>query len=333
MNIIFRHTQINTDCIFFNEKRKNIIINGTFSKIIYSNKNVSLNGIYIIFPEELLEPPVDTGNKQLNTNMLNHILDLSGVDVNANIIGTPRVKQPAISRYPSYDEFKCIQPSQPNHLNVYTERNDNTNVKRIDGSTNSVNSDHSQFIYVSRHNKNINYSVQNKKLLKPSKLSNKMYIPLQIHNHYSELLFQYFCNMEEKILNVYKRINETDKNIIYTLKNQLMTGFIHVSEYDDYYSCEPNNEQPIISTDQIQLDLDDDTEMAIHAKHNFTQDNTNKTRNDGDYSVGNCVGGVSNVKYSTHGGDYIIKISGVWETQHNIGITYKFIHLSQFIVC
>ena len=322
MNIIFRHSQINTDCIFFNEKRKNIIINGTFSKIIYSNQHVSLNGIYIIFPEELLEPPIEYYTKSYNTHILNHRLDLSGADVNVSIGGTPHTNTPAISRYPSYEEFKCIQPNHSNHLNDYTERNDNTSVRGADNSTHSVNSEHSQFIYVSRHNKNINYSIQNKKqLLKPAKPSNKMYIPLQIHNHYSELLFQYFCNMEEKILNVYKRINETDKNMIYTLKNQLMTGFIHVSDYDDYFACEPNNEQPIISTEQIQLELDEDTGTVLPEKHNFTPDkNTNKKRNEGDYSIGN------------YAGDYIIKISGVWETQHNIGITYKFIHLSQFVV-
>jgi hypothetical protein len=47
MNLCIPLTQISPQHIYFTEKRKNIIIDGVFAKIVYSNSSVSLNGLFI----------------------------------------------------------------------------------------------------------------------------------------------------------------------------------------------------------------------------------------------------------------------------------------------
>lgn len=50
MNILFNISQININNIIFTDSKKNIIMDGNFTKIIYSNEIISANGIYIDFP-------------------------------------------------------------------------------------------------------------------------------------------------------------------------------------------------------------------------------------------------------------------------------------------
>ncbi len=53
MNILFTiqsPNQIDINNIIFSDSKKNIIMDGNFTKIIYSNDIVSTNGIYIDFP-------------------------------------------------------------------------------------------------------------------------------------------------------------------------------------------------------------------------------------------------------------------------------------------
>jgi hypothetical protein len=47
MNIIISLKQFDINSVFFLDTKKNIIINGYFTKIIYSNSFITLNGIYI----------------------------------------------------------------------------------------------------------------------------------------------------------------------------------------------------------------------------------------------------------------------------------------------
>ena len=50
MNIIINPTSFNSKCIFFLDKKKNNIINGCFSKIIYSTEYFTMNGIFFVIP-------------------------------------------------------------------------------------------------------------------------------------------------------------------------------------------------------------------------------------------------------------------------------------------
>ena len=50
MNILFDLSQLDINNIIFSDSKKNIIMDGNFTKLIYSNNIISTNGIYIQFP-------------------------------------------------------------------------------------------------------------------------------------------------------------------------------------------------------------------------------------------------------------------------------------------
>lgn len=54
MNIILDISNLQLGYIFFLHAKQNIIMDGIFSKIIYSNPNFTLNGIYFHFPLEII---------------------------------------------------------------------------------------------------------------------------------------------------------------------------------------------------------------------------------------------------------------------------------------
>lgn len=53
MNIVFDITSFQLINLIFLESKRNIIMDGTFTKIIYSNQSLSLNSIYFYLPIEL----------------------------------------------------------------------------------------------------------------------------------------------------------------------------------------------------------------------------------------------------------------------------------------
>lgn len=50
MNIILNSNTLSLSDIIFADKKRNVVIDGTFSKLIYSNQNVMLSGIYLNIP-------------------------------------------------------------------------------------------------------------------------------------------------------------------------------------------------------------------------------------------------------------------------------------------
>jgi hypothetical protein len=50
MNLILYANDVNLSQIYFLEKKTNIIMDGVFTKIVYSNNCMSMNGLYIDFP-------------------------------------------------------------------------------------------------------------------------------------------------------------------------------------------------------------------------------------------------------------------------------------------
>jgi len=53
MNIVFDIINFQLSNIFFLDPKQNIIMDGTFTKIIYSNEFVTLNGIYFYLPIDI----------------------------------------------------------------------------------------------------------------------------------------------------------------------------------------------------------------------------------------------------------------------------------------
>jgi hypothetical protein len=50
MNILIHPNDFNLTNIYFLDKKTNIIMDGVFTKIVYSNSYMSMNGLYIYFP-------------------------------------------------------------------------------------------------------------------------------------------------------------------------------------------------------------------------------------------------------------------------------------------
>lgn len=50
MKLLLNHKQYKNSGIFFGDKKNNMIMNGEFSKIIYSDTHFSLNGLFLVFP-------------------------------------------------------------------------------------------------------------------------------------------------------------------------------------------------------------------------------------------------------------------------------------------
>jgi hypothetical protein len=65
MNISIELQKITVLNIYFLEKKKNIIMDGNFTKLIYSNEWFTMNGLYILFPLEIIGI-----EKNLNKNIL-----------------------------------------------------------------------------------------------------------------------------------------------------------------------------------------------------------------------------------------------------------------------
>ena len=80
MNIITPISEFNLNHIVFLESKQNLIIDGSFTKFIYSNNILSLNGIYLEFNLQL--PIIDSSNinifrplknEQLNDDLHDYI--------------------------------------------------------------------------------------------------------------------------------------------------------------------------------------------------------------------------------------------------------------------
>ena len=87
MNIIFDYKELNIENVFFLETKKNMLMDGNFTKLIYSNELVSINGIYLNFPIQI-QSTNKLSNKKFvnfqiqNANNNNIIKELSSIEHN-----------------------------------------------------------------------------------------------------------------------------------------------------------------------------------------------------------------------------------------------------------
>lgn len=85
MNIIFDCKEFNIENVFFLETKKNILMDGNFTKIIYSDDLVSINGIYLSFPIQQYNVSKVINKKFINfqlqnTNNIYIIKELSSIE-------------------------------------------------------------------------------------------------------------------------------------------------------------------------------------------------------------------------------------------------------------
>jgi len=65
MNISIDLQKVSLTNIYFSDKKRNIIMDGNFTKILYSNEWFTMNGLYVLFPIEKLQ-----NDKNIHNNLL-----------------------------------------------------------------------------------------------------------------------------------------------------------------------------------------------------------------------------------------------------------------------
>jgi len=73
MNITLDLQKLVLSNIYFLEKKRNIIMDGNFTKIIYSNDKFTMNGIYILFPIELSNNDKNSNLVRFNPYQMNNV--------------------------------------------------------------------------------------------------------------------------------------------------------------------------------------------------------------------------------------------------------------------
>lgn len=66
MNFIFDISDFKIENIHLFEKKKNIVIDGIFTKIVYSDDLLTMNGIYLDFPIEIQNSPITYTNRNVH---------------------------------------------------------------------------------------------------------------------------------------------------------------------------------------------------------------------------------------------------------------------------
>jgi hypothetical protein len=87
MNFILNINDFQIENLHLFEKKKNIVIDGIFTKMIYSDNLLSMNGIYLNFPLELNLNQNTYNNKNIffyshTKNNTNYIKELSLIEDN-----------------------------------------------------------------------------------------------------------------------------------------------------------------------------------------------------------------------------------------------------------
>jgi len=90
MNFVLDNYHVDERNISFLETKKNNIIDGNFTKIIYKDTFVTVNGIYLLFPVSLTGVDKSNGKTNVffnpkiasNTSIINHISDIEGKIIN-----------------------------------------------------------------------------------------------------------------------------------------------------------------------------------------------------------------------------------------------------------
>ena len=100
MNIVINQNQFNNNCIYFNEPIQNTVMdNSKFIKLIYSNENIMLNGIFLFLN-------IKTMNKETYFKKIKITYDVyNNRDILSNIY---KIEQTILSKYKSSKRIRNI---------------------------------------------------------------------------------------------------------------------------------------------------------------------------------------------------------------------------------
>lgn len=135
MNIVFDYNKFTLGYTNFLEAKRNMIMDGTFSKIIYSNPFFTLNGIYLYLPIEI-QGIEKTMNKNIikfypsSPNNINLVQDISKIEYRIieyykqlnNVIKkttcllTKQLYSGNLKLYKDYNDHKFSNDSKPTYI-------------------------------------------------------------------------------------------------------------------------------------------------------------------------------------------------------------------------
>jgi hypothetical protein len=154
MNVVLLTNQIETDNIHFLDVKKNIIIDGSFTKIIYCDSCFTMNGVYLHFP--IIFHSYDKINKNfivfnINNNLAlikkvndleNEILSYYKTEMNCNKkCNFCLMNQLITGKIKLYKENNFSPSSNYNYANQnhYSNHNQNHNISANYNNTNNNN--------------------------------------------------------------------------------------------------------------------------------------------------------------------------------------------------
>jgi hypothetical protein len=81
MNLVLEFSQIEIKNIHFLDTKKNIIIDGNFTKLVYFDTNVTINGIYVLCPIEIIniDKSVNKHNVSFQTSTEDNIKNIQQI--------------------------------------------------------------------------------------------------------------------------------------------------------------------------------------------------------------------------------------------------------------
>jgi hypothetical protein len=124
MNIILNMNTISGELphsIFFSDKKKNIIMDGVFSKILYSNEYFTMNGIYLLYAPDIPDKTqpryiIREGVLEINDHQLDTLCDIETqiLKIYSNTMNT---KSPSLeSKSPIYVFRNHLTNTRPPEL-------------------------------------------------------------------------------------------------------------------------------------------------------------------------------------------------------------------------
>jgi len=130
MNVILNANEIEFDNIQFLDKKNNIIMDGNFTKLIYSDSHLTVSGLYVYFPIHIKSIFKNTAFFDIheNSHILNEITDIeniilqhyTGIHKSHPPLTTVSVKKQLALGMIKLNSFTPPQFQDMNHFNLFS---------------------------------------------------------------------------------------------------------------------------------------------------------------------------------------------------------------------
>ena len=281
MQVFIPIYQADTKNIYFGEKRKNVILDGNFVKLIYSTECFEMNGLHL-FVEFLRSvdnkapnqvgansyipqyiSPVPASSEDLLSKVIIHPLPIAWTTVNS--IASRRIPDAGAICF-----SESLIRKQPPKQNA-----------------------------------------------KPNPSTTKLFAEIDVSLNENIKQMQRLIDIEHDIIDHYIQLNAPHKNGVYNLKSQLMNGsfrYTKLTESVDYDSLTYEDK----SSTLLRRDAVNNVSLRHHSAPYAP---ISEAKSDSERRSGLAPNSQIIQRASR---DYVLKISGIWETSTSVGITLKF---------